>query len=538
MSIITTTPFTPRKDYQDPILSTITHKAEISPSDVLDITETFSKHHAKITSQCHKALKVYKKMLTVKYQLNSWEFLTLKTSIDLSFNDDPITQNGTSASCATTPTTTTTPITTPIATPTPGGAGTRKFDIRIANSCIDKCSKLDNELNFIDTNITMLKGFISVLTIEEYISDPGCLILSIYFKLLQLKTTLNETLSIAYTKAKLIIILYELTQILNKLNSEECPLVRENTDYQSTLNSYKNFIKNIINQLDSAIEQKDSEQIQECLNILHDVEKMYESVRLNFEIMNEDLYDYGDFYSDMSSPKTLQYEDDYIYSKVPNSSNRSRRTSISSTTSSLRHGFMGGKTTLTEEMPFLLQAFDEAKQLEQELSEYQQQSSTPINTPYTNTHTPSSSTSTASYLHSSTTLPRVTSPLASNSLTPTSPTSSSNIMTPQSHSHTHPHSHSLSLSQMSSMSTMSSISSKPGASSITSSGSILSKVKFPSQDKRNLTMPLQPNNLTAGFTGSSVGFSNSLLNSIYGLHPTNGGKNGFKNVLSPHSEVD
>jgi hypothetical protein len=282
-------------------------------------------------------------------------------------------------------------------------ADTRKFDIKIAQKVLNKCQDLDNELNSIHGKVSKFMKFVEKLSIEEYISDPGSLLLKVYFKVIHLKNQLVQELSISYTKAKLLVISYELTQIMEMIDEEENPLVMDNTDFQSTLISYKNFVSVLIDQLDRAVLGKDTEQIEECLNILNDVEKMYESVRMNF-FLSEELNEWEQEQNLLrESSTTYSSEEDYHVKT------RSRRTSLSSTTSSLGtfNGFSRPAGTISEELPYLLQAFNEAKHLEQELSNYQ----THVKSPLANS--PS--------LRSVTTL-------KSPPLTPSTPTTNSSIM--------------------------------------------------------------------------------------------------------------
>lgn len=363
------------QEYIDPVLSVI-GKDDFNPKSIQSLTTKFPSYYSKITSNCSIALKIYKSLLNLEYELNSWEFLTLKTSININFNFDSNTN-------------------------------TRNFDIKIAKKVIEKCNFIDDEINKLNFKIKIVINFISGLTIQEYISDPGTLLLKIYFKLLNLKNSILEKISISFTKSKLLIINFELKQITNMIESQENPLVGIDTNFQATLESYKDFVTILINQLDNAVNEKDTDQIQECLGILNDVESMYDSVRMNFfytEELNEweqeqqlllqekELEESFSNSSPSPSPQTIfngDFSEDSIeesnqYSKfsnlhssqeLPNHHHHhlSRRGSISSTSSSIATFNSRQPTTITEELPYLLQAFDEAKQLEQELSTYQQQ---------------------------------------------------------------------------------------------------------------------------------------------------------------------
>ncbi|CDR46704.1 CYFA0S25e01156g1_1 [Cyberlindnera fabianii] len=345
-----------KQTYVDPILNT-----DFDPQNLKELTQSFPPYYQKITHQCSLALKCYKQLLALQYQTNAWEFATLKASVNLNFNHATAT-------------------------------GARTFDIKIAKKVLDKCNTIDDEISIKHRpRISQLIHFIKLLSVEEYLSDPGTLLLKVYFKLLNLKNELTELLNVAYTKAKLLVIAYELTKIMEMIDEEENPVALDNTDFQSTLNSYKDFVGVLIDQLDRAVADKDSDQIEECLGILSDVEKMYESVRMNFffteewndweneqqELLSASIYTE----SSTSSPHTESYQMTRFLNEKqttsstpmapPHTSKVSRRGSVSSTASSSIFA-RPGSSTISEELPYLMQAFDEARDLERELSTYQQ----------------------------------------------------------------------------------------------------------------------------------------------------------------------
>ncbi|ODQ57399.1 hypothetical protein WICANDRAFT_80742 [Wickerhamomyces anomalus NRRL Y-366-8] len=371
-------------EYVDPVLSVVGKEEKINPQTIQSLTSNFPSYYSKITSFCSSALKIYKNLLNLEYELNSWEFMTLKASININFNHNFSTT-------------------------------TRNFDIKIAKKVIDRCNFIDDEINkLLNYKLKIINNFISSLTIQEYLSDPGCLLLKIYFKIINLKNSIVEKISISYTKSKLLIISFELKQITDMIEKEENPIVEDNTDFQSTLEGYKDFVTVLINQLDQAVQEKDSDQIQECLEVLNDVEKMYESVRLNFFINEEYAeWEQDNYYIQSNRERELEQElakerelsrsrsispspssqtslnEELLSSstsppsnssskflnlhssqELPGHHHLSRRGSISSTTSSVAT-LNRQPTTISEELPYLLQAFDEAKQLEQELSTYQ-----------------------------------------------------------------------------------------------------------------------------------------------------------------------
>lgn len=390
-------------EYVDPVLSIVEKDDDlhtINTQSIQSLTSNFPHYYSKITSNCSMGIKIYKNLLNLEYELNSWEFLTLKASININFNHN-----------------------------TNSTMQTRKFDIKIAKKVIERCNFIDEEVNKLHNyKLKILNNFISGLTIQEYLSDPGCLLLKIYFKIINLKNDIVEKISISYTKSKLLIISFELKQITDMIESSENPLIEVGTDFQSTLEGYKDFVTVLINQLDQAVQDKDPDQIQECLEVLNDVEKMYESVRVNFFI-NEEYAEWEQDHYYIQSVREQELQDQLekereitrsrsvspspssqatlneelnsselsttpsppTYSKfinlhssqeLPHHHHLSRRGSISSTSSSIAT-LNRQPTTISEELPYLLQAFDEAKQLEQELSTYQPN---PARTPQSQQH--------------------------------------------------------------------------------------------------------------------------------------------------------
>lgn len=315
--------------YVDPVFSLVDSK-ENSLKTIQNYAKAFSPDYSHITDHCSQALYLYKTLLSLSNSLNSWEFIALKTSVDINFKIDL--------------------------------QGSRTFDINIAKRALEKSNVIDDSITKISYQISKLLNFVSTLTIEEYISDPGSLLLKIYFKLLNLKNELTESISIFYTKSKLLIINFELQTFLNSIEVENSVVLLSN-DFQQTIESYKDFVSVLISQLDQAVLEKDKDQIQECLSVLNDVEKMYESVRMNF-IINEEYTEWES--QSQAQAHSIAYED--LHSASTPTTSHTRTFSLSSTTSSLNNHHT---TTITEELPYLLQAFDEAKTLEQELSTYQ-----------------------------------------------------------------------------------------------------------------------------------------------------------------------
>lgn len=210
-----------------------------------------------------------------------------------------------------------------------------RFQLNNIKIMLDKVNELDEELDKLNNdNIHKVNQYlVKHLKISDYLLNNGFLLIKIYYKILNLKNFLNDKLLNYYIKSRLLIIFFELTKINELLDYSKDSLIKDQ-DFKSVLISYKDFILVLINQLNDAIEERNSEQINECLNILKDVEKMYESFRMNF-LFEQELEEYNAIMEDETPP-----------------------TSTSTSTS------------ITAELPYLLQAFDEANRLDKEISSY------------------------------------------------------------------------------------------------------------------------------------------------------------------------
>jgi hypothetical protein len=223
-----------------------------------------------------------------------------------------------------------------------------RFDLKLIKASLDKINQIDDDLNHLNSNdISRINQYlVKHLKISDYLFNNGFLLIKIYYKILNLKNFLGDKVLNFYIKARLLVIYFELQRIDELLDAQPASIVKDQQDFKSVLISYKDFVLVLINQLNDAIKDKNTEQINECLNILKDVEKMYESFRMNF-LFEQELEEYN-----------LQImEEEYDETSTP------------STTAS-------SKTTITAELPYLLQAFDEARNLNKEVATYTEQNKT------------------------------------------------------------------------------------------------------------------------------------------------------------------
>lgn len=143
----------------------------------------------------------------------------------------------------------------------------RDFNNGLADKVMGTCQDCNRKICAVALEIDRISKASRNLSPAEYISDGGTLLLSLLLRGMNLKAELSELVTVAYLKAKIILIGRDLESML--ITGED----------QTTILTYKSFISNLLKQLDSSIEREDSEAKMECLAVISDMEKMFESFK-------------------------------------------------------------------------------------------------------------------------------------------------------------------------------------------------------------------------------------------------------------------
>ncbi|ODV97731.1 hypothetical protein PACTADRAFT_236 [Pachysolen tannophilus NRRL Y-2460] len=334
--------------YIDPIISLVKdpdlNRDKAKSNQLLDIINGFAPDDRDVKKNCILGFQVLRDLEKLEMRtLQHWEFKSLHYSITLTdrINKDLIK--------------------------------------KILNNCVETNEFLAN----ISEEINELNGFLKKLDIFQYLSDAGTLLTALTLRIIDLKNKINDFISVNYAKARLINIGIDLEELVISNNKENGGNGNSNHTLlnESTINSYKSFIGQLLKQLNNSIESNDNIGIMECIQIINDVEQMFHSMssaaiegnkdsnlaitqnetQINKEEENqEDQEDQEDDDDEEVHP----YTPGHLHAPVGHSAAKLKRRSSLSSISSVNSLT---KTTLKEEMPNLLSAFQNAAKVETEL---------------------------------------------------------------------------------------------------------------------------------------------------------------------------
>ncbi|CUM68515.1 uncharacterized protein PRCAT00006241001 [Priceomyces carsonii] len=357
--------------YQDPIIDLVKDndlfKEKEKTNQLIRLIDSFPLTERRISKLCHKSFAILQRLEKISLQLKSWEFMSLTINSDTHFtNTDDLIKN---------------------------------FNNNIAEKVLDISQDLNQKLTRISVDLDHITIGVRSLTPIEYISDSGTVLSSLLLKNVKLKAELADKLTVSYSIAKLIGIGKELEEM------------SASTD-DGTISSYKIFILSILKQLNSSIEDEDMELKYECLAVINDMEKMFNAFKLQKmkdafldqallpETEEDDEYEE---YDDTPSPDSPHdhhlnqssflhnsmedadfYNSDsasYLYSSNYSQSPMVHSITKNSEASKFHNhenddGMSASllqKTSITSELPYLMSAFNSAKNFEEDVTHYKKE---------------------------------------------------------------------------------------------------------------------------------------------------------------------
>lgn len=362
--------------YNDPILELARdpslNKEKAKTSKLLLLILGFPVAERKVSRLCNLSLGILQALEKIELNLKNWAFMSLDINsanhFDSSSSEEIKIFNN-------------------------------NISLRVASSCQEltvKLNKITADLDFITTALRSLSPL-------EYISDSGTLLTTLTLRSIKLKDELRDKVTIAYLKAKLITIGTDLETMLHDGSD----------DQRATVASYKQFVISLLNQLNKAVEDDDVEDRNECLAVISDMEQMFEvfkleqlrqkppapeettstsvpsqeqQLALNTQYsLSPPKFDLSDDYESSDDASTSQsmslYTQPMVHSITKHNTTKSpelshvtkRRGSLSSfTSSSILH-----KSTISEELPYLMSAFNLAKTIEEDVHHYKENEQPP-----------------------------------------------------------------------------------------------------------------------------------------------------------------
>ncbi|KAI5962580.1 uncharacterized protein KGF55_003656 [Candida pseudojiufengensis] len=367
--------------YKDPIISLIKdpnlNKDQTKSSKIIHLIQEISER--KLNKLCSSSFIILQTLEKIQLKFKSWEFLSLDYNSDTHFanKDDNI----------------------------------KIFNTGIADKVMNICIELNHKMIKISSDIDFISKSSKMLSIRDLMSDDGTMLTSLILRIIKLKNEVIEQLSISYSKSKLILIGRDL-ELLNKDDNDN-----ETIDY------YKTFIISLLKQLNDAILINDFDQKYECLAVINDLEKMFEKYKLEKMIdksieehdqlreleesntrsqqqqQQQHTHDVQQQHLPISRPQTSLFDDDDTSSNGKDSQSPDETFSEYSMTSStqlpmvhsithqkhdhLRHDSSSiydyssssnmYKSTISEELPYLMTAFSSAKNIKEDISHYEQE---------------------------------------------------------------------------------------------------------------------------------------------------------------------
>ncbi|GMF98691.1 unnamed protein product [[Candida] boidinii] len=161
---------------------------------------------------------------------------------------------------------------------------------------------MHNLLVELSIEIDELNEFSKKISPLQRISDPGTILTELGLRIIKLKNDLDDHISVQYSKARLVNIGIDLENLIYKLKLDDENFIKEfgedavlsnnnsNNDpsnnnissnglSEETVQSYKNFINTLLQQLSDSVNNKDTIEVMECISVVNDVEKMFETMK-------------------------------------------------------------------------------------------------------------------------------------------------------------------------------------------------------------------------------------------------------------------
>lgn len=261
----------------------------------------------------------------------------------------------------------------------------RQFDLDVAIVVGKRAEHLLAEIYA--WNIPRLKKMVS--SFSAYYSDEATILTVIIFRIVSKYSDLEFTLQLALSRATLIKIHYEMTGLFSKLPGENETNTPNGKHHADLVSAYRQFVTQLLNEIESS--PFESVQ-QELFQVVRDLSSMFS--KFSDSQMLKSLEgagtEYDSFYDNPQAPPVSSTsrlpplaENDYLnensttaYLKPNGSQNNHRRTFSNSTMFSATTA-ASARTTISEELPAMMQAFEVAKKRE----EYAKLHSTPPETP-------------------------------------------------------------------------------------------------------------------------------------------------------------
>ncbi|VEU23722.1 DEKNAAC105039 [Brettanomyces naardenensis] len=203
---------------------------------------------SKLKSWCIEAFEILRDLEKIEVKINNWEFQTL----DFNISVDSIMANEQDLK-------------------------RRKFNLELAKRVSKHCLELHRLLSELSLEIDELSTYSKRLTALQKISDPGTILTELNLRVIRLQDLLTDEISIHYSRARLVNIGISLEDLVNK--GEDGSDDNSGGINNETVRNYKEFVNNLLQQLNGCVASNDTIGAMECIAIVNDVEKMFVTMK-------------------------------------------------------------------------------------------------------------------------------------------------------------------------------------------------------------------------------------------------------------------
>ncbi|KAG7890621.1 hypothetical protein KL905_001040 [Ogataea polymorpha] len=330
--------------YTDPLINLLKDtqlNKDKSKSDEL-IRHINSINDHEIKTWCIQSFEILKDLETIELKIYNWEFQALEFKLSQSLILDEEDQKK------------------------------RTFNSSLARKVANNCLELHKNLQQLGIEIDEVNSGARFMTPLQRISDPGTILTELMLRVMKLRSSLIDQVSIHYSKAKLVNIGIDLENLIYEEEDRKYGDITE-----ETVINYKLFINNLLQQINDYISTGDTIGVVECISIVTEVEKMFETMKLDrLSRQPERLLSFPGVTSDelcerpdspasssVTMSDTLCGDDEN-----PEKADYLKRAKIERFRSfNSAHNSSLHKTTLTEKLPFLMHAFEEARSIEEDI---------------------------------------------------------------------------------------------------------------------------------------------------------------------------
>ncbi|KAG7861638.1 hypothetical protein KL939_000659 [Ogataea angusta] len=330
--------------YVDPLVcllkDTQLNKDKCKSDELIRHINSINDHEIK--TLCIQSFEILKDLESIELKIYNWEFQTLEFKLSQSLILDEEDQRK------------------------------RTFNSRLARKVARNCLELHKVLQQLGIEIDEVNAGARFMTPMQRISDPGTILTELMLRVMKLRSSLIDQVSIHYSKAKLVNIGIDLENLIYEEEDRKFGDITE-----ETVINYKLFVNNLLQQINDCISTGDTIGAMECISIVTEVEKMFETMKLDrLARQREKVLSLPEFSSDElgvrpdspASSSITMSETLYGDDENPEKADYMKRAKTERFRSfSAAHNSSLHKTTLTEKLPLLMHAFEEARSIEEDI---------------------------------------------------------------------------------------------------------------------------------------------------------------------------